>query len=262
MSKVKELVKDDTNVATKENPMTASLEALKNAAAAMRSKADFLKGAIVKFDGTNGMWSTKEEPDLNGKKFIAVVPNLVHGVVKWPKGGKPVSHIGRVIDRYMPPPRHKLDERDESRWVDKRDPWRPTHYLSLIDPESGEAFVYTTSSQGGRDALAGLLSAYVTNIEHHPDDADKLPLVELGADSYQNTNYGRTIHIPQLDILGWVTPPASAAQIAPPAPKLIEDAGGEDDLADDDVEELFGKREAKSSGGGGFDDDIPFGPCI
>ena len=83
-------------------------------------------------------------------------------------------------------------------------------------PNDGELYVFSTSSKGGRDALANLQEAYADNREFHPQDAHKLPLVTLSTDHYTHPEYGR-VETPLFEIVRWVDPPANMKAIKPPA---------------------------------------------
>jgi hypothetical protein len=136
----------------------------------------------------------------------------------------------------------------------KDDPWQLTHFLPLIDIEDdNQLYIYSTTSQGGRDCLANLLDAYVNNGEQRPEDADKLPLVTLARDHYTHASYGK-VAIPLLDIGKWVEPPDGIKPITPPASSstlLIDSATGDSKL----IEHVPTESENPDSD---MDDAIPF----
>jgi hypothetical protein len=93
-----------------------------------------------------------------------------------------------------------------------------TYYLPLFDPETREQFIYTTSSLGGKDALAVLQDAFA---DHNEGRAQyELPVVELASDSYIN-QYDKKIFKPIFDIVDWCEmPPAFRAPKLPPSATL------------------------------------------
>ena len=68
-----------------------------------------------------------------------------------------------------------------------RDPWQSTRFVHLIDPQTAEAFTFSTSSFGGRDCVINLADQIKRMRGKHPD---AVPLVELGA-APMTTKYGK-----------------------------------------------------------------------
>ena len=110
-----------------------------------------------------------------------------------------------------------------------RDPWQSTRFVHLIDPQTAEAFTFSTSSLGGRDCVINLADQIKRMRGKHPD---AVPVVELGA-APMSTKYGRKSK-PTLKVVGWRSTDASV---------------------------VIGSRTAASATHGGtqeMDDDIPF----
>jgi len=129
------------------------------------------------------------------------------GWVKW-RDGKPVDmQMGRIAEGFIPPKRLELGDDDKDAWeIDDhdrpRDPWRLTNYLMLKDPEGTRLFTFTTSSQGGIDAVGKLIGIYGKLLRQRPDE---FPLIALGVRSYKHRNkaFGK-IFAPMFEIVGWV----------------------------------------------------------
>jgi hypothetical protein len=66
---------------------------------------------------------------------------------------------------------------DPSKWERRHtedvDPWGFGFFLPLLDAASEQRYIFSTATQGGRDALADLQEAYVGR------DGDTLPVVAL-----------------------------------------------------------------------------------
>jgi hypothetical protein len=180
-------------------------------AAAMRSKTGF-DGTMLLFK--KGRWTAgKDAVEMNDEELIALVDQSMLGWCKW-EDRKPVDyHVGFVRDRYKPPRRHELGANDSSRW-EKRDidPWQFTFFLPLADPETSELYIFSTTSRGGKDALADLQEAYA---DHEERDAGKAPRVGLSVGRYRHPSFGE-VETPVFKILNWVDPPA-IRPIRPPA---------------------------------------------
>ena len=101
------------------------------------------------------------------------------------------------------PDREELGDLDKALWEvgpDQvpRDPWRNTRFVYLVDPHSAEAFTYSTSSWGGREAVNNLGDAIARMRLAHPN---AMPIVALEA-APMVTRYGRKSK-PTFKIVGW-----------------------------------------------------------
>jgi hypothetical protein len=147
-------------------------------------------GAFLKF--TKGDWTLGED----GKKvpeqarFVVCMDECYRGWVRW-HDGKPTDHlIGRVVDRHHVPRREELGDLDESKWETadngaRRDPWQRTVYVAMRDLNTDEIVCFTSSSDGGRKAVAKLLDRYDRLRHRHKA---KMPVV-TETDSYQHSTY-------------------------------------------------------------------------
>jgi hypothetical protein len=218
------------------------LSIFRRAAAEMRSGSGFT-GEFLKFSGEDGHWTCgKDKTTVDDRKLIVAVPDLLVGWQKF-KDKQSISYgIGRIADGHIPPPRDELDENDEKRWRNKRDPWQLTYFLGCFDPETQPQFVFATTSAGGRDALANLQDAFVKHNEVRATVPWQWPLIELSSDSYINS-FGKKIFVPIFHVLSWSDPPAGFKAIQPPAttPLIATKSNGSDPPSRDEM-----------------DDDIPF----
>jgi hypothetical protein len=163
--------------------------------------ADF--GTFLKF--AKGEWLLGEE----GKevpaeaRFVANLEEYYRGWVRW-WDGKPTDHlIGRVIDRHRVPAREELGDQDKSRWEVangvQRDPWAKTVYIAMRDLSTDEIVCFTSSSDGGRKAVAKLADRYDRLRHRHKA---KMPVVTPESEGYQHDVYGK-IWKPVFRIVDW-----------------------------------------------------------
>jgi hypothetical protein len=170
--------------------MIMGLDPFREMAGAMRSRTG-LDATMLKF--SKGRWvAGKDAVDMNDRELIAHVDQTMLGWCRW-EDKKPVDYrVGFVKDRFKPARRRELGDADPNRWERRdQDPWQLTFFLPLTDPNDGGFFVYSTTSRGGKDAIADLLDAYSHNREHHPQEAHKLPQVCLSGDHYNHPDFGR-----------------------------------------------------------------------
>jgi hypothetical protein len=209
-------------------------------AAAMRSRTGF-DGTMLLFK--KSFWTAgRDAVDMNDEELVALVDQLMLGWCKW-KDNKPVDyHVGFVRDRFQPPKRSELGDNDNSRWEKRdKDPWQFTFFLPLADPETAALYVFSTTSAGGKDALADLQELYADGRERQ-ENAGKAPRVALQGTHYTHQEHGR-VDKPCFTIVGWVVPPA-IQPIRPPASQTIERI---------DAPQLEHKPRR-----GELDDDLPF----
>jgi hypothetical protein len=163
-------------------------------------------GSFLKF--TKGDWTLGEDDKKvpADARFIANLEELYHGWVRW-SDGKPTDHLlGRVIDRHRVPTRGELGDKDETKWETepngaRRDPWARTVYLAMRDVSSEEVICFTSSSDGGRKAVAKLADRY-DRVQHLHRYKAKMPVVCLESESYTHKTYGKILK-PKFRVVGW-----------------------------------------------------------
>jgi hypothetical protein len=242
-----------------------ALEKLRSYAASSRSQATFGGSTFLKLDQNDGNWKAgKSNINMNDRKLGADLPDAMGGFQRLESGQKPIYAVVRILDDVAQPERSKLGELDEFKWIDKKDPYQPVIIVPFWDFETRQIFIYPAANSGARDAVAGLLDAYADNCANHPEDAHKLPIIELKSDSYVNTN-GKTIFVPLLDIVGWTERPVAVRHVQPPplsieiAPKLAADAPAESTKpATADQRAAAAKAKPKKPTKLDMNDEIPF----
>jgi hypothetical protein len=241
------------------NPMNnAELEFLRRYVSAARSHSGF-GIPFLKCDGNNGRWPAgKDKTDMTGRRLAADVPDAMHGFQKF-ENRKPIYVIGRIADRYQPPDRSTLGDTNPDRWINGKDPWASVVLLPMYDPETREPFIFTSSNDGGKDAVTALVDAVVDNVALHPDATNQLPVCELASDSYVNSR-GKEIFKPIFEIVGWDERPDAVRRIKPPP---IDMLALEHKAAEQEVVEVAPKPKRQRVAAGGsarvdMDDEIPF----
>jgi hypothetical protein len=174
---------------------------------AAEAEARLIRGSLLKF--SDWKWSVGKENEAvelkEGRRLVAVATAAAW--VKW-QGGKPAEY--RLRESGVPmPDREELGDTDPAGWEagpdgKPRDPWQSTRFVHMIDPQTAEAFTFSTASWGGRDCVINLADQIKRMRDKHPD---AVPLVELGA-APMSTKYGRKSK-PVLKAVGWRTTTAS-----------------------------------------------------
>jgi hypothetical protein len=127
------------------------------------------------------------------------------------------------------PEREDLGDLDESQWevgpdkTTKKDRWASTRFVYLVDPKTAEAFTFSTSSWGGREAVINLGDAIARFRSAHPD---AVPVVSLEAAPMQ-TRFGRKSK-PIFKVVGWKSAGGATVEMKElPPPTLTEELGDE-----------------------------------
>ena len=124
------------------------------------------------------------------------------------------------------PEREELGDLAASQWEPgpdghPRDPWQFARFLYLVDDESAEAFTFTTSSFGGREAITTLADQVERMRVARPG---AVPVVALGAAPMQ-TRFGRKSK-PVFRVVRWIggmMPPTVEAAKALPVRDEMDD---------------------------------------
>jgi hypothetical protein len=154
---------------------------------------------LLKF--VKGKWYVGDDELSLGREFIAHVPQLAHGMVKFVDGKVAEQRVGIVADGFVLPSRDELGDIDSKNWETDhagapRDPWCHQYYLPLEDNDTGELFTFVTGSQGGNSAIGKLTSQFVRNARNG------LPRVRLATGSYKHKTFGR-VEVPEFSVRGW-----------------------------------------------------------
>jgi hypothetical protein len=228
---------------------------------------------FFKMDGNTGEYrrTGKSNTDpMNHQKLACDPVDAMTGHQKF-ENKIPIYQIGRVADGYQPPAREQLGDLDEKLWPNGKDPWMPVDLLPFWDVETREVLLFSATSQGSRDAVARLVEAYINNVEVHPEDLHRVPLIELESDHYVN-KHGKEIFYPIFSIIDWIDRPVAVRRILPPPVKLLQltalpspvPATPPTPAKFDQRAPAVAKSKPKKSGGHArlpdMDDKIPFAP--
>jgi hypothetical protein len=196
-----------------------------------------IRGTLLKFADWRWTAGKANEPVELGTKLVALATTAMW--VRW-EDGKPVEHRMREPGRRLPD-RDELGYTDESEWEEgpdgePQDPWCNTRLVYLVDPQTAEAFTFSTSTRGGRNAVNDLGDQITRMRSVH---LDAVPIVELRA-AEMPTKYGRKSK-PVFKVVGWRT--ASGEQAAPVerqlTPRQVQQAKREADEREMDDEIPF-----------------------
>jgi hypothetical protein len=168
--------------------------------AAVEASERVLRGTLLKFSDWNWTRGKEASPIEKGTKLVAL--GTAAAWVRW-EHGKPVEYRMRQASKPLPD-REELGHTDQAAWElgpdDKtpRDPWQSTRLVYLVDPDTAEAFTFSTSSWGGREAVINLGDAIARIRSAHPK---ALPVVALDA-APMMTKFGRKSK-PVFKIVDW-----------------------------------------------------------
>ena len=171
-----------------------------------------IRGHLLKFADWRWTLGKEATPVDNGTRLIALATAAMW--VRW-EDGKPVEHIVRRPGERLPE-REKLSHTNEKEWEsgpgnEPKDPWANTRLVYLVDPDTAEAYTFSTSSLGRRDAVVELGDQIARMRDAH---RDATPIVELRAVEMP-TRFGRKSK-PMLKVVGWKNANARPTETAKP----------------------------------------------
>jgi hypothetical protein len=192
-----------------------NLEHFRKFAAAARSKPSF-EATFLTFIWKTGNWTTGKDEKMavhNGRRIAADIADLMIGFQRYYKETKQWDYrIVRVNDDAPTPKREELSDPNQEDWPDGKDPWTLIRVLPLFDPETHEIFVWKAGGFSEANAIAILTDAWRERLEAHPEDADKVPVIELDSERKGDDNFN-----PLPDLVDWITRPPILRHINPPA---------------------------------------------
>lgn len=191
--------------------MAVSLKQAAKQAAPMASFLGMDKGGTWTF----GMDGNEVADD---DEFLVHPGGFVHGWVSWADTttGASAAKLGEVMVGVLQP---MPDEPDEVPKGSKG--WQTQMGMSLVLADGGDQMVYSTTSVGGKRAVASIASLVADKLIN--EDPKCVPVVTLGSESYKHKQYGKITN-PIFTVVRWVTMPQpgqTAAQAAKPAAKKI-----------------------------------------
>jgi hypothetical protein len=164
----------------------------------------FFAGDLLKF--IKGDWYLGEDKTPIGptETFTANMNEIWRGWVRWWDGAVTDTVVGRIVDGFALPPRETLGDQDEMKWEvepsgAKRDPWARTVYLVLRRNATEELVTFTSSSDGGRQAVGRLSDRFDRQLKK---SQGKMPMVLLESETYDHKTYG-LIKKPTFRIVDW-----------------------------------------------------------
>jgi hypothetical protein len=164
----------------------------------------FIGAPLLKFtkQGEFAISDIDNIPD--GTRCVVHADEIDLGWVRWTDGKPEDRRIGRVADKFIPPPRNELGDTDERQWEKqdddtRRDPWQFQMSVPVTRLDNQETYRFTTGSKGGLACVSKLTRAYGRHVQ---DGKPGLPIVELKADHYKHRTYGK-IFTPLMIVVGW-----------------------------------------------------------
>jgi hypothetical protein len=128
-----------------------------------------------------------------GTEFVAYCCDWTRGWTKFLDGELVEKRIGRVAPPqcFKPPERHELGDLDKSLWAidddgEPQDPWSYQNYLPLECVQSGERYVFVTSSIGGRIGVEILCGKYARRLAK---GLTGLPTIKLAIGTFHTKKF-------------------------------------------------------------------------
>jgi hypothetical protein len=149
-----------------------------------------MSGTFFKFAKDGKFRKTSDDEEIpEGTQFVVIYDQIQGGWIKFMgKGTPPVRKQGNLFEGFVPPDRKTLGDTDEGEWEEglsgkPADPWQFQLLLPLQHVETGELFVFNTSSKTGRGAVDKLIQACGRMQKAEPND---YPVIKLRISGFQH----------------------------------------------------------------------------
>jgi hypothetical protein len=160
-----------------------------------------MSGTFFKF-GKDGFVTTGDETAIPERtQFTVIYDQVVGGWIKFMgKGNAPIRKQGRLFEGVVPVPRSELGDNDREEWElglsgQPQEPWQIQLLLPLQNVETGELFVFQTTSVTGRRAVDNLIQQCA---QMQKKDPDHYPVIKLRIGGFEHRD----------ERVGWVKTPA------------------------------------------------------
>jgi hypothetical protein len=168
-----------------------------------------------------GVWTFGMDGNEVGDddEFLVHPGGFVHGWVAWADTELPgvsAAKLGEVMTGVAKPMPEEPEETPP-----KCRAWQTQMGLSLVAAEGGDQMTYSTTSVGGKRAVANVAGLVADKLM--AGEVKCVPVVTLGCESYKHAKYGK-INNPIFTVVRWVAMPQAgqtAKEVAKPAAKKI-----------------------------------------
>ena len=191
--------------------------------AAAEAAARVVRGTLPKFNDWRWFRGKEAEPVEKDTRLVAIGTAAAWASGRQ-AGGIPDAASRQAAARSRRAWQHRPDKLGAyAGRQNARDPWQSTRFVYLVDPDTAEAFTFSTSSFGGHEAVRNLADSIARVRSAHPN---ALPVVSLEA-APMHTKYGRKSK-PVFKIVDWKATGSGVwdAQLPPPEPLGFDDEIG------------------------------------
>jgi hypothetical protein len=204
---------------TSEKMLTESNPQTPNVAATPGMEIDNILGAAKEDAGYEQLLKFRKGVYFRGEEAVALGTEYIAHAIGWAKcwlrfiNGEVVERkVYRVAFGERPPEREDLGDLEKGKWPEgidgnPSDPWLMQYLLPLEKVSDGEVVIFTTSSIGGRRAIADLCAAWAKRKRKNANCGQ--PIARLGKAEMSTKKFGK-VPRPEFDIVGWDEPPADA----------------------------------------------------
>ena len=159
---------------------------------------------FLKFDRGRFKYGLDNDELPLGTRLVPNMGEVQIGYLRWQNGEVVDEAMMRLANGFKPASREDLGDTDPSTWEkdpqgNPIDPWSFTNTVPFKEPTAGAEYIFTTSSKGGIHAVGKLCKQFG---EGRLENEDKLPIVEIGSNSYRHKIYGE-VPFPTFRIVDW-----------------------------------------------------------
>ena len=170
---------------------------------------------LLKLTKGEGVWEGNGAP-IEGNKIV------LFNMFRYHRGWVHFEGGGKTDEIWVKPGEPRPDESsltEHGPYETEGEGWKRAASVGVRDTETGEEFIYSPTSQGGRHALGGLAKQFAYRLAQNSNTC--IPKVQLSSEWYPHKQYGKTWK-PIFRVLGWVTITGSDGdKAAAPVPEHV-----------------------------------------
>ena len=157
------------------------------------------RGAYSYLKFAKGIWTAgMDDREIDRDDELALDPKSISkGGICW-SGGSVLDErfetlaSGRTVNLGELP--------DHGPYANDDDGWKAAVHCKFKSLTTGEEYSFSSTSHGGRKALAGVTKEFVARMKS--GESDLVPIVRLSSDGYKHKLYGY-VATPLIEIVGW-----------------------------------------------------------
>ena len=165
------------------------------------------QGSYLSFSGKSGRYSVKQTEIQSDQRFVFHPDDTERGAICWVSGKVIAETMVNIMSGQVAPTADKMEKGQSYgpyRQVaqgDQPDGWIDQASIHLTHADTGEEYIFKTTSKSGNLAIANLLAEYG---KKRMFNAGKMPVVTNASTQFKPKDKNYYVYAPSLKIVEWL----------------------------------------------------------